>query len=274
VLSLVDLRKHISSELEDPALQTLLDAAYEAIGGRTGAAIADQFVVSTAMKNGVYSLAHGGAMPTAGTRRVTVTHASATGADTLGGVTVAGLSRTGQAISDVIVPLADARATGALLFSAVSSVTGAGWAINGGNDTLVVGCEALGVTDMLRSGSGCLLMLNRTASEILSVTEDGILLSPLDYELRSSGLVLERLRTGPSPRYWWLGRIDVTYTMGDEAERDRVVIALVELELNHAPGLMSQTIGQWSETYGGPQGQSYEEARGEILASLGGAVIV
>lgn len=109
-------------------------------------AVPNQFVVSTNMKVGTYTIANAGAMPApSGARYVTVTHTTVSGTDTLGTITVAGLSTTGKTISEVITPLADATAQGILLFASVASVTGAGWVISGGNDTLVVGCGTGGV---------------------------------------------------------------------------------------------------------------------------------
>src|SRR4051812_30140059 len=106
-------------------------------------AVTNQFVTSANMKVGTYTLANAGAMPTAGARRVTVTHTQVGGVtDTLGTVTVTGTDLTGATISEAIVPLSGTVATGTLYFATVTSVVGAGWVINTGNDTIVVGCEA------------------------------------------------------------------------------------------------------------------------------------
>ncbi|MFN8631199.1 MAG: hypothetical protein U0838_13050 [Chloroflexota bacterium] len=106
------------------------------------AAVANQFVTSTNMVNGAYTVANGGAMPGEGARQVTVTHTANTGNDTLGTITVAGTSLSGDAISEAITPTAGGTATGAKWFATVTSVTGAGWAASGGNDTVTVGCGA------------------------------------------------------------------------------------------------------------------------------------
>jgi hypothetical protein len=273
-LTPADLRKHLSTALEDPALQRYIDAAYEAIVQRAGLSaaprVADQFVVSTNMKVGAYALAHTD-MPTVGARRITVAHTAAGAADTLGTIDIVGLSVIGTPLSESIVPLAGAVASGAVLFASISSVTGTGWVINGGNDTITVGCEALGVTDMLGGTNGPLLMLNREALAITTVTENGVLLDPLDYQLRSSGKVVERLRTGPHPRSYWAGRVDIAYTpLTDVAARDRIAIALVKLDLTHNPGIVSESIGDYAATYAPRSGgaANYDLEREAILESL------
>jgi hypothetical protein len=116
------------------------------------AAVANQFVTSTAMKNSTYTVANSGAMPTAGARLITVTHAIvATGTDTLGTVTVVGTNLGGDPISEAITPLAGTVASGVQWFASVTSVTGAGWIIAGGNDTIQVGC---GARVIVAEGSG------------------------------------------------------------------------------------------------------------------------
>jgi hypothetical protein len=134
-------------------------------------AVANRFVTSVAMKVGAYSVANGGAMPTPGARRITVTHTTvATGTDTLGTVTVSGTGPRGEAISEVITPLADAVATGLKFFATVTGVVGAGWVIAGGNDTIVVGCEA---GDVVFDGPGQLgaIVVNTTAAGTISLAD-------------------------------------------------------------------------------------------------------
>jgi hypothetical protein len=118
---------------------------------------------------------------------------------------------------------------------------------------------------------GELLMLTREAESITSVVEDArdsaVTLAADDYELSDSGYLLYRLRSGTHPRAYWSGRIDVTYVRSDDwPERIRVAVALVNLELTQAPGLASQTIGTWSETY--RTDTEYAEQREALLSSL------
>jgi hypothetical protein len=124
---------------------------------------------------------------------------------------------------------------------------------------------------------GPLIQLNREADIITDVVEfhptfsagTTVELDDSDYELRPSGQVLVRLRTGSHPAYFWRGRVDVTYLpKDDQALRDSVAAQLVELELNAKHGLSEETIGSWSERYNRAAG-SYTDQRESILGSLG-----
>jgi hypothetical protein len=139
------------------------------LAAATGA-VANQFVVSTNMKVGLYTLANSGAMPTAGARHVTVTHTTVSGADTLGTIDVVGTDLAGRTISESIVPLAGTIATGALWFSTVTSVTGTGWVISGSNDTLVVGCSA-GTAVLVGEGRLQAVVVNTTAAGAVTIAD-------------------------------------------------------------------------------------------------------
>ena len=134
------------------------------------AATANRFVVSTNMIVGAYTVANSGTMPTMGARQVTVTHTTATGADTLGTIDVVGTDLSGAVISESITPLAGTIATGSKWFRTVTSVTGVGWVINGGNDTIVVGCGARVVA---AEGSGVFhaVNINTTAAGAVTVKD-------------------------------------------------------------------------------------------------------
>lgn len=123
------------------------------------------------------------------------------------------------------------------------------------------------------SGGYTRIVVARQIGTLTSVTEDDVLLVAADY--RASGYVLTRLDSSGNPGIWG-GRIVVVYTPADDtAERQRVQLELVKLDLNQNPGLSAETIGTWSETYAAPA--SYAETRAAILASLttgGGMVIV
>jgi hypothetical protein len=109
-------------------------------------------------------------MPTAGARKVTVTHTANTGVDTLGTITVTGTNLAGGVITDVITPLNGTIATGVKYFNTVTAVTGAGWVINGGNDTIVVGCDA---TQAVLDGPGTLhsVIVNTTAAGTVTLAD-------------------------------------------------------------------------------------------------------
>lgn len=110
------------------------------------------------------------------------------------------------------------------------------------------------VRERLPAVSGDVLMLSRVADEVVTIVEDAgrtsVTLAVDDWELSGSGQTLYRLRTGTHPASGWRGRIDVTYVRGDDAAaRTRVTVELVALSLNTNPGLESQRIGEWQESY-------------------------
>lgn len=134
------------------------------------AASANRFVTSTNMIVGAYSLA-ASTMPTAGARKVTVTHTAVTGNDTLGTIAVVGTDVAGRTITDTITPTAGGTATGTKNFVTITSVTGAGWVISGGNDTITVGCDASQI--LLDSGGGQLIsvIVNTTAAGTVTLAD-------------------------------------------------------------------------------------------------------
>jgi hypothetical protein len=119
---------------------------------------------------------------------------------------------------------------------------------------------------------GPLLMLDHPAEDVARVIERAdtsrpLLLSGDDWLLRSTGSVLERLRTGTNPCRAWQGRVDVVYSIGDTRERDRVAMALVELDFQYLPGTSGERIGDWLEQKNLQAGK-YDDERTAILATL------
>lgn len=111
----------------------------------------DYYVASTNMKNGAYTLAK--TAPDCGARNVTVTQTAGDTEDTNGTITVTGTNLAGEVISEVITPNAGETVAGAKAFASITSIVGAGWAIDaaeGTNDTITVGFGALiGLPDKL-----------------------------------------------------------------------------------------------------------------------------
>lgn len=121
------------------------------------------------------------------------------------------------------------------------------------------------VTEYLRP-FGQWVRLGRRASDITSVEEGGDAVAEADYELRPGGRYVRRLADGEAST--WSGMVDIVYTpYSESAERDRVTVALVDLDLNRHPGLTGITVGPWSEQYT-QDDDSYRRAREGILASL------
>lgn len=133
------------------------------------AATANRFVVSTNMIVGAYTLAVA-TMPTAGARHVTVTHTAVGAADTLGTIDIVGKDLQGATITESIVPLSGTIATGVKWFNTITSITGTGWVINAGNDTIVVGCDSRTVA-LDTSGFLHAVNVNTTAAGTITLAD-------------------------------------------------------------------------------------------------------
>lgn len=127
-----------------------------------------------------------------------------------------------------------------------------------------------------RRGGGLFLFLSRSAATITSVTErygdplgvSSVLLDATDYTLQADGATLRREYTGTHPADRWTDDTVVVFVpFDDAAERIRVEIALVKLDLTHNPGLTAERIGDWSEGYRTGD-VSYSAEREDIIASL------
>lgn len=135
----------------------------------TTAAVTNRFVASTNMANGAYTIAN--ASPAwSGGCRITATITGVTGNDTPGTLTVVGTDLAGNAITETITLVAGGTATGSKVFRTVTSATQAGWVISGGNDTIVVGCEA---GNIVCGSNGTLysLLINVTAAATVVISD-------------------------------------------------------------------------------------------------------
>lgn len=128
-----------------------------------------------------------------------------------------------------------------------------------------------------RRGGSLLLFLSRPAASISSVTErygdplgvTDVLLSANDYTLLPGGLTLRREYTGAHPADRWTDDVVVVFVPADDsAQRTRVTIALVQLDISHNPGLSSEQIGDWSASYADNSAMNYGLEREAILATL------
>lgn len=123
------------------------------------------------------------------------------------------------------------------------------------------------------------ITVSRPIGTIASVTEylsveavgdPGVVLDATDY--RADGYVLTRLQDGTHSRWYWGQSVAVVYTPADEtADRERVQIALVRLDLNAEPGLAQQITEGFAERFSGAGLLNYSEERADLLASLGSA---
>ena len=133
-------------------------------------ASANRFVVSQNMLNGAYTLTGTLTMPTAGARKVTVTHTLVSTVDTLGVITVTGTTLSGAVQTDVITPLSGTIATGTKLFATITSIVGSAWTAVAGADTVVIGCDA---TQAVLDGQGTLhaVVVNTTAAGTVTLAD-------------------------------------------------------------------------------------------------------
>jgi len=117
----------------------------------------DLIVTSTNMKVGSYTVAAQPEVP----RNITVTATAGATADTLGTVTITGTNYDDEVISEVITPVAGSAVAGTKAFKSVTTVVGAGWAIDaveGTNDTIKVGTgNELGLPLSLNSATEIML---------------------------------------------------------------------------------------------------------------------
>jgi hypothetical protein len=144
-------------------------SSYTGIAATT-IAVTNRYVLSTNMIVGAYSLANttpvwqGGAF-------VTVTHTQVGGVtDTLGTIVVVGIDLTGQTKTDTITPLNGTVATGVIPFRTITSITGVGWVINTGNDTIVAGVAA-GAICCGSEGKLYGLVINTTAAATIVISD-------------------------------------------------------------------------------------------------------
>lgn len=126
------------------ALEQLMAKAFIAKSGLEGTMglqpiVANKIVTSTNMKNGTYTIAAQPIVPAL----LSVTVTAVTGADTMGTITFVGTDVNGAALTEEVIPSSSAVVYTTNMFASVTSVTGAGWAINTGNDTIVIGVAGI-----------------------------------------------------------------------------------------------------------------------------------
>lgn len=120
--------------------------------------------------------------------------------------------------------------------------------------------------------TGDRLMLSERAESIVSVSEQAHYATPTeletdDYELSASGYVLRRLTGGTTSSSRWRPLVSVTYApYSDLGSRAVVQIELAKLDIASNPGLASQSVGSWTESY--VNDRSYAQQRADILAAL------
>ena len=123
----------IAAEAVTPAKTSGVAVLYNL--GTPVVADVDRIVTTTNMIVGAYTVAAQPDVP----RNITVTATAVGAADTMGTVTIAGTNYADEAITEELTPAAGSTVAGTKAFKTVTTVTGAGWVINEGNDTITVG---------------------------------------------------------------------------------------------------------------------------------------
>ena len=126
------------SYLQNQASQAFLDT--RAVTGSMAILVNDdnKIVTSTNMKVGAYTIAAQPVSPA----KISVFVTAADTADTMGTIVIVGTDEFGNAQTETVTPIAGATACTTGTFSTITSVTGAGWVIDGAecsNDTIIVG---------------------------------------------------------------------------------------------------------------------------------------
>jgi hypothetical protein len=111
-------------------------------------------VTSANMAVAAYTIANQPDVP----RNVTVSHTAVSTVDTLGTAVVVGTDYAGNALTETLTPVNGTIAAGTKAFRTVTSITGVGWVIAAGNDTVTFGYGSLiGLPVALPSATGTVL---------------------------------------------------------------------------------------------------------------------
>jgi hypothetical protein len=117
-----------------------------------------------AMANGLYAILNSGLPGDGLAHNITVAATTDTGADTPGSILFTGLDLNGKIISESIIPAQGSTVSGLKAFKKVTAMLQSGWALVGGNDTIVIGFgEVVGLPDRLSATTDVLLFGFTTA---------------------------------------------------------------------------------------------------------------
>ena len=142
----------------------------------TTAAVTNRLVTSTNMINAAYTLANTSAVWSGGFT-ITATITAVTGNDAAGTLAVVGKSLSGQAVTETITLTDGVGGTGSQIFKSVASITGAGWTINVGNDTIVIGVAAGNFACGSGGSLGGVLVNNSVAATVVISDARGTILT-------------------------------------------------------------------------------------------------
>ena len=135
--------------------------------------VANKIVVSTNMKLGAYTIAAQPIVPA----KLSVLATGVVGNDTMGTITFVGTDIYDQALTEVVIPIVGTTVYTTNMFKSVTSATGAGWVINGTNDTLVIGVAGI----VAPTGYYFSSLIVTSAAVVSSISNvDGFIAAPLN----------------------------------------------------------------------------------------------
>lgn len=135
----------------------------------------NRIVTSTNMIVGAYTIANPSSADLLA-RNVTVTATQVGGVnDTPGTIIVTGTNINGDTITETITPVQGSTVAGLKAFKTVTGVVGAGWVINTGNDTIVVGFgTCVGLPFKLNAAADVMFAVLGTAIVAATVVAGGV----------------------------------------------------------------------------------------------------
>jgi type IV secretory pathway protease TraF len=99
----------------------------------------NKIVTTTNMKLGAYTIAAQPIVPAL----LSVLVTAVTGNDTMGTITFVGTDIYDAPLTEVVIPIPGTTVCTTNMFKTVTSATGAGWVINTGNDTIIIGVASI-----------------------------------------------------------------------------------------------------------------------------------
>ena len=163
---------------------------YDLTAAQAVVADVNWFVTDTHCKVGAYTLANAvmpGAVSCA--RNVTVTVTADGNVDVPGTVVVVGTDLADAAITETLTPLAGSTVQGTRAFKTITSITGAGWVIDGANDHVTFGFgDLIGLPDRLAAATQVLAATLATVFEATrpTITISATILSANTVDLSSA----------------------------------------------------------------------------------------
>jgi hypothetical protein len=171
------------AQTDVPGLTNWMGAGVMFTPGSPLVADVDRYFASAAMHLGAYAVL---AQPDVA-RNVTLTRTAVDAADTPGTIVVVGTDIAGNAITETLTPGATGvQVVGTRAFKTITSITGVGWVIGGGADTIVIGMgDRIGLPDMLTDTTQ---VLAASLNNVREATFPAVTVSATDLSLNTVDL--------------------------------------------------------------------------------------